>query len=212
MKFALIALVSFVGIASAQAQASRGGTQYTLEREIYELTDEVRNLIRYEDLTVEQLTQIRDGLRDTLAGTFTGKSPLICSKATNARFYPSNRETGQVVGSAAYDAGYTTLEACRATLPGPRDVTACFKQTNGRFYPSKSLTAEVIGSAAYDAGHANFSECKATLPRKNEKVACYKQTNGRYYPSDALNGTVIGSAAYDAGYTTYPSCRAYIEQ
>lgn len=111
MRIALIALLSFVGIAAAQAQIYRGGSQFKLEREIMALTGEVRNLLRYEDLTIEQLTQIRDGLRETLAGTFAGKDPLICAKATNGRFNPANRENGQVVGSTAYGAGCSAWRA-----------------------------------------------------------------------------------------------------
>ena len=191
-----------------------GHDSYQTESEIHELTREILDVVRKGYLNKNQLDTVRDGLKGVLASTYSthAGSDLICTKQSNAMFYPVSSKTGSVVGSTSFNAGYSSLESCRSTLPGRYDVIACFKQSNAMFYPTNPATGSVIGSTSFNAGYSSVDSCKQTLPKPYAKVACFKQSNGLFYPSDVTTGSVIGSTSFNAGYSSLDSCLQVVNQ
>lgn len=203
MKWILV-LCALLSAFATQASPIR---PQAVEDDIYQLLSEIRSLTRDPRTSYQSKMEIRDGLQNIIDSAYAPPSSrLICTKASNGRFYPTDSTTGQIVGSSGWDAGYDNLNDCRATLPASWQTLACFKQSNGRFYPGHSHNAQVVGSSSWDAGHDQLVHCQKTLPRRGQTATCYKQANGRYYPSQADTGRVIGSSAWDAGYDSFEGC------
>lgn len=91
-----------------------GHDSYQTESEIHELTREILDVVRKGYLNKNQLDTVRDGLKGVLASTYSthAGSDLICTKQSNAMFYPVSSKTGSVVGSTSFNAGYSSLDSC----------------------------------------------------------------------------------------------------
>jgi len=208
----LFSKLLFVGSICAGASFAQA-QNYELRRQIHFLANKIVDVVNYENLTTEELRDVRDRLQETLNSIGMEQKPsLLCMKNNYGLYYPVNAETGKVIGSDEYSSGYKTLEACRETLPSPRDMLACFKQGYGLFYPTNYHTGKVVGSSEYSSGYKIFQDCKMTLPKANDRVACFKQNYGLFYPTNPKTGMIIGSDDYSAGYKTFEACRRVIEQ
>ena len=209
----VVFLAGVLSVSMAWSQ-QRSGRSNQVASEILELVREINTEVRSGDLSRETLEDVRDQLRgvvDSMYGAPSSSSKLICTKQSNSLFYPTDSTNGQVVGTTSYNAGYSSLEDCRSTLPTRGERITCFKQSNSLFFPSR-LDGSVIGSTSYNAGHSSISDCKATLPRRRAVSACFKQSNGLYYPVTAETGAVIGSTSYNAGFSDHQSCLKVINQ
>lgn len=189
---------------------------YQLQSEIRYMTNEINEAVRSGYLEQSEVLEIREILKGAVLiargeGTSVS-SPLICSKGSNGLYYPTDSQTGTIVGSTAAAAGYYQFEECRKGLPSPSERLSCFKQSNGLFYPTNSRNGNIVGSSSAAAGHYSQADCKTTLPKRRDKVACFKQSNGLYYPTNVESGAIIGSTASAAGHYNHADCLRIISQ
>ena len=183
----------------------------TNKRAIVDKILQLEDLVTYEPLSQEQLSEINNLLDSALeAAKDIGPKPpvssVLCMRQGNGLFYPYSVEEQKVVGPTRYNAGHATLDQCKETLVQPRYEVTCYRQENALYYPSLPSTGEIIGSSRYNAGHASHSLCHTTLPVIGQNLACYKQENALYYPSKTLTGEIVGSDKYNAGYPTHSEC------
>lgn len=215
--FTLSSILFLAGLAIAQVlPPSYESSPYQLQSEIRYMTNEINEAVRSGYLEREEILEIREVLKGALqiarGEGSTDRSQLMCTKGSNGLYYPTNSQTGTIVGSTAAAAGYYQFEECRKSLPAANERVACFKQSNGLFYPTNPRTGTIVGSTAAAAGHYAQADCKSTLPKRREKVACYKQSNGLYYPSNAETGAIIGSTAAAAGHYSLSDCLRIVNQ
>ena len=207
----VVAMFGFlIGLTGASAQALDA---VALRGEIRALQNEISGQVRYGNLTAEQLVEVRNGLRQTLASISIASGPsIICLKSGNQLYYPANPLTGKLL-IESYMAGAVSIDDCRKTLPqSASETVACYKQSNGMFYPSRATTGKIMGSDGYQAGHVALDDCRATLPATGATLTCFKSGNSLYYPTNSQTGAIVGSSSYGAGSVNIKDCLKAISQ
>lgn len=162
MRVVVLALVFLVQCSALAQRALPQQDPRQVEQEAIMMSREVLETLRRGTLNYDDLVGVRDELRDVISIIRNGAKPsltLICTKSGNGRYYPTNPENGDIIGSSDWGAGHDFLKDCRNSLPKRGDRIACFKNGNGRYYPSNPKTGDIIGSSDWGAGFDFLKDC-----------------------------------------------------
>ena len=92
----LFSKLLFVGSICAGASFAQA-QNYELRRQIHFLANKIVDVVNYENLTTEELRDVRDRLQETLNSIGMEQKPsLLCMKNNYGLYYPVNAETGKV--------------------------------------------------------------------------------------------------------------------